>query len=1113
MSCGQADLLPQLAAGAVECVPPVASEHHALQNTQGALTYSQVAGGVQTPASVAPALPAAPGPAKAQPHADAPASANEHDATAADAEAIPTHGMHGRGGVKYFTLYESRTHYYLIGSYASQTSSHVLAIDRVPPIAREDEDMPRRASSPAPSNDGGTLLSTPHRTHRKTPSTSTSLLANDDARMAMAQPADPHASSVTTMAQAPAGGVGVGAPTHSRMPHGESVSASGHRYLSIDDPIIPELRQHAENKAQPEEHEETDERALRPIAALGTRRGRSVVPSREEHNMSHTPVRRAKEPKPDDADWALGLTADPKAYTPEETEALLESLKERHKGAGGFRQVGRFFGLAGFVRFTAGYYMVLIAQRSTVALIGGHYVYHCDEVQVLPVCHPSTLSALGRSKARDQREAQLLHMFRQVDVSKNFYFSYSYDLTRTLQSNMTGPRAGDDRVVNDKFVWNYKLLQPAFSDCFSRSESPEVALRSAWVLPLVHGFVDQAKLVVLGRVIYVTLIARRSRHYAGARFHKRGVDAKGHVANDVETEQIVNEPNTSSFFAPAKRGTNTLRASPNYTAYVMHRGSIPVYWTQDTSNMSPRPPIEISLTDPYYGAAALHFDALFKDYGAPVIVLNLVKSKERQPRESKLLHAYTECVAYLNQYLPVDRRIKYIAWDMSRASKSRDQDVIGTLERIASETLADTRFFHSGPPPPFRDLSRKTLLLQHGVARINCVDCLDRTNAAQFVLGKAALAHQLHALGLLASPHLDFDSDAVNMLTEMYHDLGDTIALQYGGSALAHTTDTYRKINQWTSHSRDMAEGLKRYYANSFADADKQAAIDLFLGQEDLSQLSLVMQAATQGKPCLCAAPIVHAPAPPDDKSLAEKQAYITAFANSDTGFWDGYYRPNLFTDLQRHHAFKMTAVHQQGNELLSSPKYTSLNQEGAVIETSPQGSTVATPTSGAFPRSIIGGVRRWIRTQPQRDSAHALESTPPSAPAQQSSAPTLEERPNAVETVVLRSLDPVISRQEAHEYQVYLAQFHYSAARRTYRVSDADMQVYDGATGVAAGNAAMYPTHRNGVDPALAAHVGMIDGDTSLTRIHSPAACDVSTSDARVKMYAAWLSLAAVRG
>lgn len=69
---------------------------------------------------------------------------------------------------------------------------------------------------------------------------------------------------------------------------------------------------------------------------------------------------------------------------------------------------------------------------------------------------------------------------------------------------------------------------------------------------------------------------------------------------------------------------------------------------------------------------------------------------------------------------------------------------------------------------------RSTLLLQNGICRTNCVDCLDRTNAAQFVFGKRALGHQLYALGVVEHPNLAFDSDAVNMLTEMYHDHGDS---------------------------------------------------------------------------------------------------------------------------------------------------------------------------------------------------------------------------------------------------------------------------------------------------------------------------------------------------
>jgi phosphatidylinositol 3,5-bisphosphate 5-phosphatase len=65
--------------------------------------------------------------------------------------------------------------------------------------------------------------------------------------------------------------------------------------------------------------------------------------------------------------------------------------------------------------------------------------------------------------------------------------------------------------------------------------------------------------------------------------------------------------------------------------------------------------------------------------------------------------------------------------------------------------------------------------LQNGVCRTNCVDCLDRTNAAQFVFGKRALGHQLYALGIVDDPSgLAFDSDVMNLLTEMYHDHGDS---------------------------------------------------------------------------------------------------------------------------------------------------------------------------------------------------------------------------------------------------------------------------------------------------------------------------------------------------
>lgn len=44
--------------------------------------------------------------------------------------------------------------------------------------------------------------------------------------------------------------------------------------------------------------------------------------------------------------------------------------------------------------------------------------------------------------------------------------------------------------------------------------------------------------------------------------------------------------------------------------------------------------------------------------------------------------------------------------------------------------------------------------LQRGVVRTNCVDCLDRTNVAQFFIGVNVLGRQLHALGFVAYPTL-----------------------------------------------------------------------------------------------------------------------------------------------------------------------------------------------------------------------------------------------------------------------------------------------------------------------------------------------------------------------
>ena len=59
------------------------------------------------------------------------------------------------------------------------------------------------------------------------------------------------------------------------------------------------------------------------------------------------------------------------------------------------------------------------------------------------------------------------------------------------------------------------------------------------MLPVVHGYWEQKVLSMFGQTIHITLTSRRSRYFAGTRYLKRGVNDFGNVANDVETEQIL----------------------------------------------------------------------------------------------------------------------------------------------------------------------------------------------------------------------------------------------------------------------------------------------------------------------------------------------------------------------------------------------------------------------------------------------------------------------------------------------------------------------------------------------------------------------------------------------
>ena len=195
---------------------------------------------------------------------------------------------------------------------------------------------------------------------------------------------------------------------------------------------------------------------------------------------------------------------------------------------------------------------MLITKRRRIAVIGYHTIYKIEDTTMVYIPNESV-------RIHHPDEARYVKLFQSVDLSSNFYFrlvkclgdqlkknveliiafsinSYSYDLSHTLQYNLTPPkeirptfegvplesenrgRAGEPVLgvkahPNYKFVWNSFLLKPV-----------ESIFHSDWILFVIHGFVGQSNISLYGKSFYLTLIARRSNKFAGTRFLKRGAN-------------------------------------------------------------------------------------------------------------------------------------------------------------------------------------------------------------------------------------------------------------------------------------------------------------------------------------------------------------------------------------------------------------------------------------------------------------------------------------------------------------------------------------------------------------------------------------------------------------
>ncbi|KAH7148891.1 SacI homology domain-containing protein [Dactylonectria macrodidyma] len=436
-------------------------------------------------------------------------------------------------------------------------------------------------------------------------------------------------------------------------------------------------------------------------------------------------------------------------------------------------------------------------------------------------------------------EPELLpKLLRTVQVlfgsSKSFYFSYDFDITRSLskRDSPINTEAPLHSQVDPIFFWNRHLLQP-----FVTTGHDSLAL------PLMQGFVGQQSFVVDSqppqmdeasqdsvelsnfsppksppgsppvesagasvdlrpseRNYLITLISRRSTKRAGLRYLRRGINQDGFVANMVETEQLL----SSSTWDPASK----------VYSFLQIRGSIPLFFTQSPYSFKPIPTLQHS-EEANFNACRKHFEMLLRNYGSLQIV-NLV---EKHGIERPIGAAYETNVEKLNNELGKDKSIPFEWFDFHAACRGmKFENVSYLLERMRGklEELGSTV-----------QVDGEQAVQQKGVLRTNCMDCLDRTNVCQSSFGKHMLEVQLKEEGIDMSAQVDQETSWFNTL---WADNGDAVSKQYTSTAAMKGDYTRTRKRDYRGALNDLGLSVARFYSGMVNDYFSQAAIDFLLG-------------------------------------------------------------------------------------------------------------------------------------------------------------------------------------------------------------------------------------------------------------------------------------------
>ncbi|KAF5753100.1 phosphoinositide phosphatase SAC6 [Tripterygium wilfordii] len=462
-------------------------------------------------------------------------------------------------------------------------------------------------------------------------------------------------------------------------------------------------------------------------------------------------------------------------------------------------KIRTIFGVVGLLKLVASSYLVIITERDCAGSYLGQPIFKVKSLKILPCDHSLKNSSVEQKKV----ESEFSALLNVLERTSGLYFSYDTNLTLSAQRLHD---LGDEskllplwRQAEPRFLWNNYMLEVLIDNKLD-----------PYMLPVIQGSFQNFQTAIGKDIVDVTLIARRCTRRNGTRMWRRGADPDGYVANFVETEQIFQ--------------MNGFTAS-----FVQVRGSIPFLWEQIV-DLTYKPKFEIVRHEEAPRVAERHFLDMRKKYGS-VLAVDLVN---KHGSEGRLSEKYANSMQHI-----LGGDVRYLHFDFHQVCGHIHFERLSILYEQIVDFLEKNWYF-------LLNEKGEKMKEQLGVVRTNCIDCLDRTNVTQSMIGRKMLEIQLRRIGVFGaeetiSSHPNFDES----FKILWANHGDEISIQYSGTPALK--GDFVRCGQRTAQGilKDGWNALARYYLNNFRDGTKQDAIDLLHGHY-IASVSRDLTPATQ---------------------------------------------------------------------------------------------------------------------------------------------------------------------------------------------------------------------------------------------------------------------------